>query len=62
MIVDIDPHQPQLTPREPRQAYLPQLPSDGPAQVEIISPHEPTVAYWITQAEQGLRNDRDNDL
>ncbi len=62
MIVDHDPHHRRLTPREPRQAYFPQLPSDGPAQVEIVSPSEPFITRWITEAEQALRNERDNNL
>jgi len=62
MIMDLVPHHRRLTQREPRQAYLPRLTRGGPAQVEIISPSEPSVARWITEAEQELRNDRDYDL
>jgi hypothetical protein len=57
MIVDPAPHYRRLIPQEPRQAYLPQLPSGGSAQVEIFSPSEPSVACWIIEAEQALRPD-----
>ena len=56
MIVDPSPQYRWLIPMEPHQANLPQLPS-GSAQVEIISPSEPSVACWIIEAEQKLHTD-----
>jgi len=52
--VDLDPDHRRFTLREPGDIYLPQLPGNGPVPVEIISPTEPTVARWITEAEQEL--------
>jgi hypothetical protein len=51
MIVDPDPSHRRLT------QWVLQLPSDKTVQVEIIGPFDPTVAHWITEAEQNLRTD-----
>ena len=57
MIVDLDPHQHQLTQQELRLLKHPQLPNDETPQVEIIGPSEPSIINWITEAEQKLRID-----
>jgi hypothetical protein len=56
-IVDSDPQLPPLTQGEALQADLAQISSDRPAQVEIISPSEPSIINWITEAEQKLSAD-----
>lgn len=60
MIVDLDPHQHQLTQQELRLLKQPQLPSGETPQVEIISSSEPSIINWITEAEQKLRIDGRN--
>ena len=58
MIVDLDPRDHRLiSPREPRQAFIPQLPDDAAPLVEIVGPSEPSVINWVTEAEQKLRAD-----
>lgn len=52
--VDADPRYRRLTPWELRRANLPQFPNGDTVQVEIIDPFEPSVARWITEAEQEL--------
>jgi hypothetical protein len=62
VIVDLDPRHRRLIPSEPRQAFIPQLPSDATPQVEIIGPTEPSIINWVTEAEQKLRADGRNQL
>ena len=57
MIVDLDARHRRLTPNEPGQAFLPQLPNDETILVEIIGPSEPSIINWIAEAEQKLRSD-----
>jgi hypothetical protein len=55
-IVDPDPPDHSIPSGGSLQAYLPGS-SDQAAQVEIISPSEPSIINWITEAEQKLRAD-----
>jgi hypothetical protein len=64
MIVDPDPPYRQITQREVALLKQPQVSNDETPLVEIISPSDPSVARWVTEAEQGLlnQNQRGNDL
>ena len=55
LIVDLDPHYPQLTPLELRPINQPRLPGDGTPLIEIVGPAEPAIINWITEAEHQLR-------
>jgi hypothetical protein len=56
-IEDPDPHYRPLTQGGSLQAYNPQISSDQAVRVEIISPSEPSITNWITEAEQKLRTE-----
>jgi hypothetical protein len=57
IIVDHKPPKRPLKHWVLRQPNLPQFPSYETLQVEIIDPLDPSVAIWITEAEQKLRTD-----
>lgn len=57
MIVDPDPPHHRLTPRELGLLKHARFPSAETPKVEIISPSEPSVTNWISEAEQKLRAD-----
>lgn len=56
VIVDPDASRRRLTQQDLQLLNPPPFPSDGTPEVEIVSPSEPSVANWISEAEQKLRS------
>jgi hypothetical protein len=60
IIRDPDPPRRRFIPLGLGRANLSKFARDGTAQVEIIGPFDPSVAGWIAEAEQKLRDDGDD--
>ena len=60
IIRDPNPPHSRFIPFIPGRANLSRIASNGTAQVEIIGPFDPSVAGWIAEAEQKLRDQGDD--